>query len=141
MSKRTQKRGNHPATVKRDHSTNEKFNCLIKMIRVSDNKNVEFEFEWGYPGYVRDQYWETDPVYIWEDGNYSCNCNRHDFFHRDGLKESYWEDVECGDGMYRVIVKNLETGKIIYEEPLVIEGQLALKKLPIPQKESSDERT
>ena len=113
-----------------DRTKNEGFKCLIKMTHVESGKSVEFEFDWGYPGYVRDEDWETDPVYIWSDGNYSCDCNRHNFFNRDGLHNENYEDVQCGDGMYRVNwIKNLETGKIIYEEFVDIEGEEARKKL------------
>lgn len=52
--------------------------------------------------------------YIWSDGNYGCDCNRHMFFDRvDGRQE---EDYECSDGLYSVRVRNKETGLVIYSE-------------------------
>ncbi len=36
--------------------------------------------------------------YMWEDGNYSCNCNRALFFLGAGL-----DSVACGDGRFEIL--------------------------------------
>jgi hypothetical protein len=51
----------------------------------------------------------TPNLYIWEEGNYSCDCNRGIFFGED------YDDVKCGDGKYLVKIKVL-TGEVIYDE-------------------------
>ncbi len=38
-----------------------------------------------------------DASYIWSDGNYSCDCNRYNFFY--GSEDS----VGCGDTRFKVI--------------------------------------
>lgn len=43
--------------------------------------------------------WNTTtefPHYIWEDGNYSCNCNRELFFWRAGGEEDKLADEDSG---------------------------------------------
>lgn len=52
--------------------------------------------------------------YIWEDGNYSCDCNRHLFFERAAGIEPVSE--KCGTGKYSVQVYNPKNGEIIYDE-------------------------
>jgi len=41
-----------------------------------------FQEEWGYDRYVREDDWESDPAFIWTEGNYNCNCNRFLFYWR-----------------------------------------------------------
>lgn len=95
---------------------NQAFQYRISLTQIETSKTVEFDDKWGYPDYVRGEDWEYDPVFIWTDGNYSCDCNRHIFFYKDGLKTNDYEDVECGDKLYKVnFIKNLETGKIIFD--------------------------
>lgn len=53
--------------------------------------------------------------YIWEDGNFSCNCNRSLFFGRAGGEEEPME-ADCGDGLYSVQLRNKKTGEVYYDE-------------------------
>ena len=55
-----------------------------------------------------------DP-YIWSEGNWSCDCNRHDFFNNSGpVTADGTSDYVCGESEYKV---KLEVdGKFIYEE-------------------------
>ena len=47
-----------------------------------------------------------DGLFIWEEGNYLCDCNRAIFFCDD--------DIPCGEGKYSV---NIEVdGEVIYRE-------------------------
>lgn len=50
--------------------------------------------------------------YIWEDGNFSCDCNRSLFFY------SHAEDMEadCGDDLFSVNLVNPRTGEVFYRE-------------------------
>ena len=53
--------------------------------------------------------------YIWEDGNYSCDCNRRLFFAR-AAGEDEDLDSECSDGLYSVRVRNKKSGRVFYSE-------------------------
>jgi len=82
----------------------------ISITRVSDGKNVTY---WDDEGLYQEG--DYDGVFIWEDGNFSCDCNRSLFFHRAlGLPE---EDCSCGYEAFRVDFIKDETGKIWYQEP------------------------
>lgn len=54
--------------------------------------------------------------FIWDEGNYSCDCNRWLFWER-AAGRSPATDVPCSDGVYRVdrIVRE-DTGEVLYEE-------------------------
>ena len=54
-------------------------------------------------------------TYIWEEGNWSCDCNRCDFWHQSGGEEE-WEESECGFEKFSVNLSNPETGEIFYRE-------------------------
>lgn len=52
-------------------------------------------------------------IYNWEEGNYSCDCNRSAFF-INAANEDDPDDIPCSDGKYSV---NIEAnGEIIYRE-------------------------
>lgn len=52
---------------------------------------------------------EDEPfIWIWEEGNFACDCNRA-LFSGDG-------DIECSDGKYSVNLINPKNNKIIYQE-------------------------
>lgn len=56
-------------------------------------------------------------TYIWEEGNFSCNCNRTLFWKRAGKEEVSMEDVEeCGDPEYLVNLENPFNKEIFYKE-------------------------
>lgn len=57
-----------------------------------------------------DDYW---PFYMWEEGSYSCDCNRSLFFAKVKEEPGDYED-SCSDDKYSV---NIEAnGDIIYRE-------------------------
>lgn len=63
------------------------------------------------PGVFRD--------YDWRDGNFSCDCNRGDFWEEAAGEEVWGGGVsKCGDGRF-VVEKIVEvlTGKVLYTEP------------------------
>jgi hypothetical protein len=58
---------------------------------------------------------ETPNTYMWEEGNYSCDCNRRLFFERaNGEDEDI--DSQCTGGKFSVRLRNAKTGKIYYDE-------------------------
>lgn len=67
---------------------------------------------------VDDHEWEDadNVISIYEDGNYSCDCNRQLFFDR-ALGREERDTEECSDGRF-VIEKIVDrtTGQIIYSE-------------------------
>jgi hypothetical protein len=64
-----------------------------------------------------DEYpWQGD--YIWSEGNYACDCNRHLFFERAAGHEPYDdEDYEgkCGDEAYVIRIDD-ENGNELYRD-------------------------
>lgn len=51
---------------------------------------------------------------IWAEGNFSCDCNRADFF-AEAQQLPDDEEAPCGDTRYRVRLASL-TGRVIYDE-------------------------
>jgi len=55
-------------------------------------------------------------LYLWEEGNYSCDCNREILFKRAiGIEEIDFE-APCGESKYSVVLKNPKDNKIFYKE-------------------------
>ncbi len=62
---------------------------------------------------------KDDDVFIWEEGNNSCDCNRILYFYRaKGLSEDEIDemDVHCTGDMFSVVSITNAAGKIIYSE-------------------------
>lgn len=55
-------------------------------------------------------------AFIWEEGNYACDCNREIFFFRAGGERTPDEESACTDDRYSVNLVNPITGKAFYEE-------------------------
>jgi hypothetical protein len=51
--------------------------------------------------------------FIWEDGNFSCDCNRSLFFRNAG---GAYEHARCTDGRYSVNLSLKDTGEVYYRE-------------------------
>ena len=101
------------------------FKYTVSLTRVSDGDTIAFQDEWGWATYVRKEWWESDPVFIWTEGNYSCNCNRFLFYWRaKGKTEEEIDDLDPNKGengycsAYEDFqlnwIRNDETGNIIY---------------------------
>lgn len=64
-----------------------------------------------------DKYWLSD--FIWSEGNYACDCNRHLFFERAGEGVEPLNDPnfsnDCSDGRYSVRIKDLN-GELLYQD-------------------------
>jgi hypothetical protein len=57
---------------------------------------------------------ECISTFIWEEGNFSCDCNRRMFFN-SAAGEPTGESV-CGHGAYIVWIVNPATGEVVYDE-------------------------
>ena len=77
----------------------------IKLTRVSDGLVREI---------TQDCDSEEGMEYMGMEGNYSCDCNRHLFFEREGGREPPDDEPGCGEGMYKVVVKLGD--RVIYQE-------------------------
>lgn len=55
-----------------------------------------------------------DP-YIWEEGNFACDCNRESFFCQAASVDEP-EEPKCSDDRFAVNLENPATGEIFYRE-------------------------
>lgn len=59
---------------------------------------------------------ESEPsTFNWSENNFSCDCNRQQFFVNGGGEEAEGDD-ECTDGRYSVQLVNAANGRIYYNE-------------------------
>jgi hypothetical protein len=62
--------------------------------------------------------WHSDagsPDFIWSDGNFGCDCNRHDFFEQAAGKETEGH-YQCGTTAYVVDRIVLLNGEVVYAD-------------------------
>ena len=89
------------------------YTVALRHVPTGEVRIVKDRFD--FSGYTRDEDWEHDADYIWLNGNYSCDCNRHNFFNRIGNPE-FDEEIPCGDVLYAVDwIRNEESGRLTYE--------------------------
>lgn len=83
---------------------------------------VKVEIRRNADGVIRvyeDSHWYSD--FIWSEGNYACDCNRHLFFERAGGYDPYsdlnygMDGGNCTDGNYSVRIKD-DAGKLLYQD-------------------------
>lgn len=53
-------------------------------------------------------------LYIWEEGSYSCDCNRALLFARAAGEPE--PDLTCSGGRYSVRISDPKTGRVLYQE-------------------------
>lgn len=62
--------------------------------------------------------WQSTYSFIWEEGNFACDCNRALFFERAKTgDQAAWPETPCGNDLYKLdklVVR--ETGEIVYSE-------------------------
>lgn len=64
-----------------------RYNTVAKMIFVYNSKKYPYEYDFGYGA-------DTDSAkYMFNDGNYACDCNRSLFLKRNGVEI---QELECG---------------------------------------------
>jgi len=76
------------------------------LIKIRNNKTGKVHSYYDNVLYDKDD--DCISVYIWEFGNYSCDCNRQLFF--DGT------DAPCSDGRFSVNIISPITGEFYYKE-------------------------
>lgn len=59
---------------------------------------------------------QEDGFFIWEEGNFACDCNRHSFFCKAVGEEDTEDDPPCGDERYSVLDIRFENGEVYYPE-------------------------
>ena len=68
--------------------------------------------------YATDIIWDENEheaeTYIWEEGNFSCDCNRHIFFQNVNGEDD--ENRKCSEDKYSVNLLNPKTNKYFYKE-------------------------
>lgn len=89
--------------------------CDVRIRRVSDGKEVLYKDDliWS------DDYEEPQLcTFIWEEGNFSCDCNRESFFYDAmNIPRDKQPDNGCntGENEFQVEIKDW-TGKVIYSD-------------------------
>lgn len=53
--------------------------------------------------FVEDHVSELSALWMWQDGNYSCDCNRELFFERAKGKDPDLDEVWCSEGRFEVV--------------------------------------
>lgn len=71
----------------------------IRIVRVSDGAVALYHDEWWTEP---DDEW-SGSYYIWQEGNYGCDCNRELFFSR-ARGEDPPDEHECSIGRYRAFL-------------------------------------
>src|SRR5262245_21297896 len=87
-------------------------NVIVHVRRIADGEVRQYKSWEIYDAEDGD----TPSDFMDAEGNYSCDCNRHLFFHRAAGVEPE-DDVECGDRvLYEVNVANAKDGAVYYRE-------------------------
>ena len=64
--------------------------------------------------YTEDWDWHDGGDFLWEDGNYACDCNRSLFFHR-AANEPEPDEISCGCTAFSVQVRAPD-GSVLYQD-------------------------
>ena len=67
-----------------------RYKTVAKMILRYKNKDYELDYDFGY-GYPAES-----AMYMFRDGNYSCDCNKS-LFLADKYPDDFKDEFECGD--------------------------------------------
>ena len=79
----------------------------VTIVRVADNYFSTYYYSEDYG---------CKSSYIWEEGNYACDCNRELFFARGrGESEPANENLRCTDGRFLVRVV-AEDGSVVFDD-------------------------
>ncbi len=55
-------------------------------------------------------------LYIWQEGNFSCDCNRYLFFQRAKGEDEIDDDCKCGHSKFDIQIYNPLNGELLYNE-------------------------
>lgn len=86
----------------------------IKIKHIPTGEIRDYSDEFDYSTELSGKYGKNNwynPVFIWEHGNYACDCNRHLFF-TDFKDES---DFTCSHNLYKVNIFD-PNNKCLYKE-------------------------
>jgi len=73
------------------------YSVSIRNNATSEVKKVDFDIPWN----------QEYSYFLWTEGNYSCDCNKHLFFSNSE------EDFECGHDAYSIVDITLDDGSLI----------------------------
>jgi hypothetical protein len=59
---------------------------------------------------------EGSPDFMWSEGNFSCDCNRHNFFQQAGGVLNAYECTACSETLYSVRLTSVESGSVLYQD-------------------------
>jgi hypothetical protein len=99
-----------PLTAEDEHPYTYVGPCTISITHVKSGETRSYEDTWHDAG-----------VYMWGDGNYSCDCNRELFFEQAGSPleddddDDEGETPHCGETRYRVKIVDPD-GAVLYED-------------------------
>jgi len=54
--------------------------------------------------------WDDAGKFMWTEGNYGCDCNRHLFFDRAAGREPEADELICGETRYTAVCAELTDG-------------------------------
>ena len=75
----------------------------VLLMRNSDRRVVEIKETEAWA-------WPENWVWMWTEGNYSCDCNRELEFRRALGETPEWDDVECSEGRFSVWIREGNCG-------------------------------
>lgn len=85
---------------------------IVQIKHVATGEVVEFTHPLTY-----NEETKTFEYFVFEDGNFACDCNRAIFFDRySGREVKDLDTYECSVGVYRVNLINPDTGEVFYRE-------------------------
>ena len=77
----------------------------IQDTQTNEARKYRDDFDWEDEGHM---------LFMFRDGNYSCDCNRELFFQRAaGEPETDLDEVSCGDGRYVIARALREDGSSV----------------------------
>lgn len=85
--------------------------ALIRKNKTGEIREYKDEVWWDH----NEPYDDYPNDFMWSEGNYSCDCNRHIFFNNKKYGEEDW-DCPCGEELYSVNLKNPKNNVIFYSE-------------------------
>lgn len=90
--------------------------ALQRTTMADESTQAVLEIRRNADGAVRrdPELWDYFDDFIWSEGNFACDCNRHLFWHR-AANEPESDDNPCGDSKYSVRLTGVD-GAILYDE-------------------------
>jgi hypothetical protein len=82
------------------------YKVAIRKNETGEIRFYEVEFEWHKPDGYTDLFW-------WQEGNFSCDCNRERAWNSQELEGEPYQEYECGDSRFSALYAILENGEEI----------------------------